>query len=102
MAAYLSSVHERYRPGPDDRFTQLFDLTFDLSVHDMFLCWGAGAALYCPPENLKMAPRDFVRRNDLTFWFRYVHRQLHGAFAHATPGGLPKPALEPVLRRSVA
>ncbi|MBW8268685.1 amino acid adenylation domain-containing protein [Caldovatus aquaticus] len=69
VAAYLRSAAERYRPGPEDRFTQLFDLTFDLSVHDLFLCWGAGAALYCPPEGARMAPREFVRRNALTFWF---------------------------------
>lgn len=67
--AYLRNAIERYKPLPEDRFTQLFDLTFDLSVHDMFLCWAAGAALYCPPENAKVAPREFVRRNDLTFWF---------------------------------
>lgn len=69
VAAYLRSAAERYRPGPEDRFTQLFDLTFDLSAHDMFLCWGSGAALYCLPESAKMAPRDFIRRNGLTFWF---------------------------------
>lgn len=69
IMAYLGNLAERCRPGPEDRFAQLADLTFDLSVHDMFLCWGAGAALYCPPESAKMAPRDFVRRNDLTFWF---------------------------------
>jgi amino acid adenylation domain-containing protein len=69
VMAYLRNVAERYAPQPGDRFTQLFDLTFDLSVHDMFLCWGAGAALYCPPESARIAPREFVRRHDLTFWF---------------------------------
>jgi len=69
VVAYLRSAAERYRPQPSDRFTQLFDLTFDLSAHDMFLCWSAGAALYCPPAGAKMAPREFVRRHELTFWF---------------------------------
>src|SRR5262249_22796202 len=69
VTTYLRSVAARYTPNPEDRFTQLFDLTFDLSVHDMFLCWGAGAALYCPPESAKMAPREFVRRHELTVWF---------------------------------
>jgi len=69
VTTYLRSVAARYAPQPEDRFTQLFDLTFDLSVHDMFLCWGAGATLYCPPESAKMAPREFVRRNALTVWF---------------------------------
>jgi amino acid adenylation domain-containing protein len=66
---YLRSVAARYAPAPDDRCTQLFDLTFDLSVHDMFLCWGAGAALFRIPDNARFAPRDFVRRHALTTWF---------------------------------
>jgi D-alanine--poly(phosphoribitol) ligase subunit 1 len=69
VMSYLRSVAERYAPSPEDRFSQLFDLTFDLSVHDMFLCWGAGATLYCPPARAKFAPRDFVRRHELTMWF---------------------------------
>jgi amino acid adenylation domain-containing protein len=69
VMAYLRNVADRYAPTPDDRFSQLFDLTFDLSVHDMFLCWGAGAGLYCPPARARFAPRDFVRRHELTMWF---------------------------------
>ena len=69
VMAYLRSVAERYVPLPTDRMSQLFDLTFDLSVHDMFLCWGAGATLYCPPVRAKFAPRDFVRKHELTTWF---------------------------------
>ena len=66
---YLRSVAARYAPAPEDRCTQLFDLTFDLSVHDMFLCWGAGAALFRIPDNVRFVPRDFVRRHALTTWF---------------------------------
>ncbi len=69
VMAYLRTIAARYAPSPTDRMSQLFDLTFDLSVHDMFLCWGAGAALYCPPARAKFAPRDFVRRHELTTWF---------------------------------
>jgi amino acid adenylation domain-containing protein len=66
---YLRSVAARYAPSPDDRCTQLFDLTFDLSVHDMFLCWGAGATLFRIPDKARFAPREFVRRHELTMWF---------------------------------
>ena len=66
---YLRSIAARYAPGPDDRCTQLFDLTFDLSVHDMFVAWGSGAALYRIPDGARFAPRDFVRRHALTMWF---------------------------------
>jgi amino acid adenylation domain-containing protein len=66
---YIQNVRDRYRPSHDDRFTQLFDFSFDLSVHDMFLCWSAGACLYCIPQSVKYGPRDFIRRHQLTFWF---------------------------------
>ena len=66
---YLRSVAARYAPTPEDRCTQLFDLTFDLSVHDMFLCWGAGATLFRVPDKARFAPREFVRRHKLTMWF---------------------------------
>jgi amino acid adenylation domain-containing protein len=65
--AYIKSVAERYRPGPEDRFSQLFDFSFDLSVHDMFVAWSAGACLYCAPEGLASIS-DFIRRCGLTFW----------------------------------
>src|SRR5262249_24212385 len=67
--AYIGNVLDRYRPSPEDRFTQLFDFSFDLSVHDMFLCWSAGACLYCPPPTALAGLRDFVREHELTFWF---------------------------------
>jgi len=69
VMSYLRSVAARYAPTTGDRCTQLFDLTFDLSVHDMFLCWGAGATLYRIPDNARFAPRDFIRRHALTIWF---------------------------------
>jgi amino acid adenylation domain-containing protein len=66
---YLRWANDRYQPRADDRFTQLFDLTFDLSVHDLFLCWGAGGTLYRVPDRARFVPRDFVRRHELTMWF---------------------------------
>jgi non-ribosomal peptide synthetase component F len=38
-------MQERYQPTARDRFTQIIDLTFDLSIHDIFLCWSVGACL---------------------------------------------------------
>lgn len=67
--AYVGNALSRYRVSPHDRFTQLFDFSFDLSVHDMFVCWSAGACLYCPPASALTGLRDFVRKHELTFWF---------------------------------
>ena len=88
--AYVESVRERYAPRPDDRFIQLFDFSFDLSVHDMFLCWAAGACLYSAPQNAKSMPRDFVRRHQLTFWFSVPSTAVFMSRMHVLkPGDFP-------------
>jgi non-ribosomal peptide synthetase component F len=65
---YVRNASERYRPGREDRFSQLFDFSFDLSVHDMFVAWSAGASLYCAPERGLTGLGDFIQRCELTFW----------------------------------
>lgn len=69
VVAYVEHLLERFAPGPDDRFSQTFELTFDLSVHDLFLCWAAGAALYVLPQDQLMAPARFIRDHGITQWF---------------------------------
>lgn len=69
VVAYVEHLLERFAPGPDDRFSQTFELTFDLSVHDLFLCWAAGAALYVLPQDQLMAPARFIREHGITQWF---------------------------------
>lgn len=44
---YLNVMQQKLKPIANDRFSQLLELTFDLSVHDIFLCWSVGACL-CP------------------------------------------------------
>lgn len=66
---YVEYIADRYQVTPEDRFSQHFDQTFDLSVHDMFVAWERGAALFCVPEKSVMAPAKFIRENDLTMWF---------------------------------
>jgi non-ribosomal peptide synthetase component F len=60
---------DRYQVTHDDRFSQNFDLTFDLSVFDMFAAWERGACVCCPPRKTRLNPRDFIRNSDLTIWF---------------------------------
>ena len=66
---YLDYVCERYEITEQDRFSQMFDATFDLSVHDMFVCWERGACLHTVPERSVMAPAKFIREHELTMWF---------------------------------
>ncbi|MBI1890963.1 MAG: amino acid adenylation domain-containing protein [Burkholderiales bacterium] len=94
--AYIQSVYDRYLPKPVDRFTQLFDLTFDLSVHDMFLCWTAGACLYSVPSNHLLIPDRFIREHEITFWF-----SVPSAAAFLKQFGRLKPSAFPSLKWSL-
>ncbi|TPG56854.1 amino acid adenylation domain-containing protein [Roseomonas nepalensis] len=67
--AYVEGVRARYAPAETDRFSQVFDLTFDLSVHDMFVCWAAGACLYPLPATGGLGIGTFIRKNAISFWF---------------------------------
>ncbi|MGA8480647.1 MAG: AMP-binding protein [Chthoniobacterales bacterium] len=69
VRSYLQYVCNRYDMDETDRFSQEFDLTFDLSVHDMFVCWERGACLFSVPETSVMAPAKFIREHQLTMWF---------------------------------
>jgi D-alanine--poly(phosphoribitol) ligase subunit 1 len=93
--AYLENAKRRYRPGPVDRFSQLFDFSCDLSVHDMFLAWGAGACLYVAPEDVSRLS-DFIRRCQLSFWFSRP-----STAALMRESNLVKPAAYPSLRWSL-
>ncbi|MEO5362913.1 MAG: AMP-binding protein [Magnetococcus sp. DMHC-8] len=66
--AFVSGMLERYRPTPEDRFSQHSDLTFDASVYDQLVCWASGACLYPIPQKLRMAPAQFIKEHALTFW----------------------------------
>ena len=67
--SYVQYACNRYDVNEQDRFSQGFDFTFDLSVHDMFVCWQQGACLFCLPESAVKAPAKFIRDHRLTMWF---------------------------------
>lgn len=56
---YMEAMNAITRFDESDRFIQCVELTFDLSVHDMALCWGAGAMLCVVPEgSAPLRPRS--------------------------------------------
>jgi amino acid adenylation domain-containing protein len=65
----IDFLQPRYEFHPNDRVSQAFELTFDLSVFDMFMTWSAGASLHVLPESQLMAPGKFIRDSRLTVWF---------------------------------
>ncbi len=87
---YVSAILRLFQPGCEDRFCHLADLTFDISVHDMFTCWAAGACLYVVPEQDIAAPAAFVRAHRLTFWFSVPSAiSFMDKFRSLPPGALP-------------
>jgi amino acid adenylation domain-containing protein len=69
VTGLLEHMVERYDVGPDDRVSQTHELTFDVSVWDMFVCWQAGACLCCPTQKELITPGGFIRERELTIWF---------------------------------
>jgi amino acid adenylation domain-containing protein len=69
LAAYLDFMLKSYDFNAGDRFTQIFDLTFDLSVHDIFLAWSTGACLCVPEDNSSFAMSRFIHDKKPTVWF---------------------------------
>ncbi|MFE1322877.1 AMP-binding protein [Kitasatospora phosalacinea] len=69
FAHYFSLLDARYDFGPDDVFSQVFDLNFDCSVFDLFCAWGAGAEfLTLPPQAFRALP-EFLAEHGVTVWF---------------------------------
>lgn len=68
VANYVNNIIGRYSFASSDRFSQVFDLTFDLSVHDMFVCFAAGATLCIPPRSV-FSPVNYIVSNRISVWF---------------------------------
>lgn len=69
VRAFLDFNLARYALSPDDRLTQTFDQTFDLSVFDMFMAWESGACVCSMQPVELLAPAPFLKRHGVTVWF---------------------------------
>jgi amino acid adenylation domain-containing protein len=69
VTAFLDYMVERYGISEKDRLSQMFDMTFDLSVFDMFVSWERGACVCCPSQKALIKPGNFIQDMELTIWF---------------------------------
>jgi D-alanine--poly(phosphoribitol) ligase subunit 1 len=70
VLAYLRNIVSAVTlTEPDDRVIQIVDVTFDVSVHDMFTAWTNGAGIISIPENAALMSARFVREHGVTQWF---------------------------------
>lgn len=95
VVAYMQYAAKRFGMHEEDRCSQNFDLTFDLSVHDLFTCWDAGATL-CPYAAQTLTPASLVDELQLTVWF-----SVPSVAMFASKIGLLEPGAFPTLRWSL-
>jgi len=65
----LTTLQNRYQYTPQDRLSQAFELTFDLSVFDIFMALRSGASLHVVPDHQMPMPAHFIQKQQLTSWF---------------------------------
>ena len=66
---FIELMSRRYGIRPDDRFSQRFGQTFDLSVFDLFMAWSNGACVYSMAPIDLLFPTKFINQKRLTVWF---------------------------------
>jgi D-alanine--poly(phosphoribitol) ligase subunit 1 len=69
VSHFIDSMHARYALEPTDRVAGMTEITFDLSVFDMFATWNCGAALLVVPATQLIAPAGFIQRQNATVVF---------------------------------
>ncbi|WP_207731366.1 amino acid adenylation domain-containing protein [Clostridium botulinum] len=69
VVSFLEYNISKYQFTPEDRFTQTFDLTFDLSVFDLFMSWGSGGCICVMQPIELLAPFQFLTKHKVTVWF---------------------------------
>ena len=96
VRAFIDWAVHRYQLQPEDRVSQTFDQTFDLSVFDLFVAWEAGACVYAMSPVDLLAPGKFINTNELSLWF-----SVPSIPAQMRKRGLLKPGALPTLRWSL-
>lgn len=96
LGSYLEQVASRYEIGPGSRVSGNFDLTFDGSVHDLFVTWARGGTLVVPQRSQLLSPVKAVNSLRLTHWF-----SVPSLISFAARLGTLKPGGMPTLRWSL-
>lgn len=94
--AYLDAVCGKFGFGPDDRHSQTFELSFDLSVHDLLVPATTGGAIVPFSNADLLASTRKVALSGVTCWFSVPSQLALLARARAL-----KPDVMPDLRLSL-
>ena len=87
---YIQTVAQKLNLQSTDRALETCEITFDVSVHNMFATWQVGATVFILPANLVMNAVKFAQAEQLTVWNSVP--SLVGLLQQIkvlAPGGLP-------------
>src|SRR5258706_13728234 len=96
VLSFLDYMVQRYEVTENDRLSQMFDMTFDLSAFDMFVAWERGACVCCPSQKELIKPDSYIKNSNLTMWF-----SVPSTAVFMKQLGLLKPGRYPELRVSL-
>lgn len=65
---FIKNMSLTYDLKPGFRASQTFDFSFDPSISDIFFTWFKGGTLCVLPEEEKLIPTDFIKRERINFW----------------------------------
>ena len=65
---YINNVKKLFAINSEDKISQIFSLSFDASVHDLFVSWLSGACLCTVPESAMLAPSKLIQDKKLTLF----------------------------------
>jgi amino acid adenylation domain-containing protein len=66
---FIDAMQADYPLSHEDRVAETANVSFDVSVYNMFAAWNAGASLHVIPSAQSMAPAKFVQEHEITTWF---------------------------------
>jgi amino acid adenylation domain-containing protein len=69
IESYVEWFTSIFETNPDDRLSQVFDLPFDCSLHDLFVSWKSKASMVVIPDRLILSPLEFARKMGITCWY---------------------------------
>ena len=68
ILSWTLNMHDIYDIDHPYNASNTYDLTFDLSVADMFFTWSNGGTLCVLPEYEKLLPSEYINREEITLW----------------------------------
>jgi len=64
----IENTHSIVKTDENDLFSQFSELSFDVSIGEIFLCWKSGSTLCVPNFKELMLPITYVKKNQITVW----------------------------------